>query len=237
MPEPIATDLWQSHHDLFLPGRVHFPCRMTTIRLRDGSLALHSPIPIDDSLAAKIQRLGEVKYLLAPNTFHHLFLKDCRQRYPQAKLYAAAGLSRKRADPPMDGTLGEETPAVLREELDQLLIAGAAKVNEMVFLHKASASLIVTDLVFNIRQPRGWLTALILRAMGASAKTAQSRAWRFFVKDRKAFLASLEKLFSWEFDRLIMAHGDIVESNAKQVLREALALRGHIPPKESRSSA
>jgi len=32
---------------------------------------------------------------------------------------------------------------------------------------------------------------------------------------------SLEKLFAWDFDKLIIAHGECIESNAKQHLRTA----------------
>ena len=51
-----------------------YTTRMVVIRLADGSLWLHSPIQFTSDLAKQIDALGEVRYLVAPNKLHHLFL-------------------------------------------------------------------------------------------------------------------------------------------------------------------
>ncbi|HEX6240133.1 MAG TPA: hypothetical protein VFZ61_04545, partial [Polyangiales bacterium] len=65
-----------------LPGNFQLPARMSVLPLRDGTLALVSPIPIDDALAAQLDRLGPVSLLIAPNLLHHLYLGAASQRYP-----------------------------------------------------------------------------------------------------------------------------------------------------------
>jgi hypothetical protein len=70
---------------------------MTVVRLADRSLALISPVPIDDALSAEIEELGQVAYLLAPNLMHHLHLRAAFERYPGARLLGPAGLAKKQA--------------------------------------------------------------------------------------------------------------------------------------------
>ncbi len=47
-------------------------------------------------------------------------------------------------------------------------------------------------------------------------------------KDKRAIKRSLEKILQWDFERVLLAHGDFIETNAKAVLREAwkIPLRG-----------
>ena len=50
----------------------------------------------------------------------------------------------------------------------------------------------------------------------------QSRLIRFVTGDRAATARSVETLLSWDFDRVVMAHGRIVEDDAKNRLRAGL---------------
>ena len=54
-------------------------------------------------------------------------------------------------------------------------------------------------------------------------KLAQSRLWRSLTKDRAAAGRSVEKMLEWEFERVVLAHGDFVEGNdARERTRRAL---------------
>lgn len=219
----IADDLWCADGDVFMPGGVHFPARMTVIRLDDGSLLLHSPLRIDDDLAAELEALGTVRHLVAPNTYHHLYIRGAKNRWPGATTYAAPGLSEKRADMTWDVILDEEAPEAWRGQVDQVLIAGAPKMNEVAMVHRKSRTLIVTDLIFNVQGgTKSWMTPWLLRMFGAWKKTTQSWMWRFLVKDRDAAAQSVETLMALDFDRIIVAHGDIIESDGHAVAEQAL---------------
>ena len=39
--------------------------------------------------------------------------------------------------------------------------------------------------------------------------------------DKKIVKAGLEKILSWDFERIIIAHGNLIETNAKSVLMKA----------------
>jgi hypothetical protein len=195
---------------------------MTVLPLTDGGIALVSPIPIDETLARTLAALGEVRFLIAPNLLHHLYLDAAIRRYPGATVLAPPGLRQKRPDLRIDRTLHEALPPALADSIEVQRIFGAPTVDEFVFYHPATRSLVVTDLVFHVLRPEGWLTGLVLRLVGCHRRFGQSRAWRLFVKDRAAAADSLARVLSWPFTTLIMAHGDIVHSDAEHDARAML---------------
>lgn len=223
MLSQIDENLWAAEHDLFMPGRVHFRTRMTVIRLRGGGLVLHSPVPIDDALAAELAALGPVEHLVAPCCLHHLFLPDAIARYPGATVHGAPGLAEKRGDIRFDAVLGAG-PAAWDGELETRRIEGAPKIGEVVFYHRATRTLIVTDLVFNIHEVKTWITVLVLRFIARAYRAfAQSRVWRFVTVDRAAAAASARDVLAWDIERVVMAHGRVVEHDARAQLERALA--------------
>ena len=42
------------------------------------------------------------------------------------------------------------------------------------------------------------------------------------IKDKAAFQRSVKTLTTWEFDRIIVGHGEILETDGKRRLEEAL---------------
>lgn len=205
-----------------LPGRFHFPARMSVLPLSGERLALVSPVPIDDALEAKLRALGEVSFLVAPNLLHHLYLARAAERFPAARVLAPERLRGKRPDLRIDGTLERDAPAALTESVDIIKFEGAPALDEFVFYHRERRTLVVTDLVFNITQPRGFMAHLVLSLGGCHGRLAQSRALRFMVRERTQASASTERILALGFETLVMAHGDIVRDDARARLAHAL---------------
>ncbi len=228
----LADGLWTASDELRLPG-FRMPVRMTVTRLADGGLWVHSPVRATDALVAAVGALGPVTALVAPNCLHHLRIGAWHARFPAARVWGAPGLQRKRADLAAAGlaSLGSpapDLPAVWRATLDAIHIDGAPELNETVFLHRPSRTLLVTDLVFNIVNPPGWSAAFFLSLTGTRGRLAQSRLWRWrYARDRAATAASIERVLGWDFDRLVPAHGAVLDTGAKAgVARVTRALRG-----------
>ncbi len=220
----IADQIWEAQVDLEMMGSwIVFPCRMTIIRLADGALMLHSPIGIDDALARDIAALGEVRYLVAPNCFHHLYLTKVMARYPEAELYTAPGLAQKRPDLDVTAEIRPDKHLPWAEEFTWFTLAGAPKMNEVIMLHKRSKTLIVTDLIFNMYEVRGVLTPWLLRCAGVWRKPGQSRVWRILTADRGKAKSSLKPVFQEDFERIVMAHGEVIDQDVKAVLNRSLA--------------
>ncbi len=218
----LAESLWGTEHDLFMNGVVHFRGRMTVVRLESGGLLLHSVVPIDDALANELAKLGPVEHIVAPNLLHHVHLPDVAARYPDATVWGVAGLSKKRSDLRFDAIVGE-AEAPWSSEFTPLSIKGMPWANEAVFFHHATKTLVVTDLIFNIHEVQGWITPLILRMAGAYRKPAQSRLLRMSIKDADAASDSVERMLAWPIERVVMAHGHVLDTDAKAQLTRALA--------------
>jgi glyoxylase-like metal-dependent hydrolase (beta-lactamase superfamily II) len=220
----VAPGLWTYVHRHRIPGGAVLLGRMNVVRLVDGALWVHSPTPVDDALGAEIAALGPVRYIVAPNCYHHLNVTPFLARFPGAKLYGVPGLAQKRPDLTPAGTMDDGAAQPWAGALDQIALAGAPKLNEVVFLHRASRSLLVTDLLFNMTAPENWATALVLRIMGTYKRLGPSRLLRYrLTKDRLALKADVERMLAWDFVRVLPGHGDVFESpDARAQVRASL---------------
>ena len=236
MLEQIADDVWVVGHDLFTFG-IHFPGRMTVVRLSDGGLWLHSPVPVDDALADALAALGPVEHLVAPNLFHHVHLPGVRARYPEAKLWGAPGLADKRKDLAFDGELGDEAPEAWAGDLLQINLRFMPKLGEVVFFHEASATLVVTDLFMNVHECKGLLSQLVYRLEGAYRRMGVPRLFRFLTADRALAAATAARIVALQPSTVIMAHGRIVHEQAGNQVARALSLWSPARALPSRASA
>ncbi len=211
---PIADGVWTTDVLKRFPLGVRLPLRGTIVRLSNGQLWVHSPTPLSSELGAVVDAQGPVRHIVGPSRLHHLSLGPWSTRYPAAQLWATPELAKKRADLTFAGTAAGDvspTAAPWAAEIEPLAIDGAPGIGESVFFHRASRTLICTDLLFNIRQPATRATAMLLTLMGTKGRLAMSRVWRRYAKDRSALKASIERLLDWEFVRVIPAHGDVFD--------------------------
>jgi hypothetical protein len=218
----IAEGVWTAESELRLPAGVRMPIRMTVLDVGGGELLLHSPIAIDEGLRHRIAELGEVRHVLAPNLLHHLYAGPALALFPGSRLYATPGLSEKCPELAVHHTLDGGAPPELAGALEIELVRGVPKLSEVAVLHRASGTLVVADLVFNVLEPRGLSSHLLFMSVGCHGRLAQSRAFRFMTRDRAAAGQSARRILSWRFERLIPAHGEVVLENAPARLGAAL---------------
>lgn len=215
----LTDGVWDLGDVLSLPGGVKLPSRTTVLRDADGGLVLYGPLKLTDEQAAAIDALGEVRTIVGPSLFHHLYLRQAKERWPEARLLGAPGLDAKRENLSFDGLLedGELAPGVRA-----LTIQGMPKLNEVVLIHEPSGTLACADLCFRIREAKGMskLAFKLMNDMGDTLK--RSRLWKWSIKDQGAYRASLDTLLSQDFDAVVMAHGDPVLEGGKGQLEEAM---------------
>ena len=218
---PLGKDIWTVGGSHKLAG-MEFGTRMSVIRLSTGALLLHSPVFINDTLRGRLDSLGEVKFIVAPNKFHHLSVKGCQELYPGAELWGAPGLAEKRRDLKFEGEIADETRFGRGDELEHFLFGGIPLVNETVFYHVESKTLILTDLLFNFPEDLSPGFKLFLRLLGVYGGPRVSRLTRYvFLKDREKARESARKVLSLDFDRVLLAHRDIIPSGGKDMVRKA----------------
>ncbi|QSQ22605.1 DUF4336 domain-containing protein [Pyxidicoccus parkwayensis] len=222
MLRPVSEDV----HVLtvgFRMGLFEVGGRMTVIRLPDGGLWVHSPVRFSPEVRAEVDALGPVRFLVAPNLFHHLAVQDWAAAYPDAKVAAPAALRRKRPDLRIDLELGDAPDAGWAGVIDQAFIRGMPKVDEVLFFHRPSRTALVTDLAFNFHRADSWLLRAYLKLSGGWQRLATTLTARALMKDKAAVRASLDKVLAWDVERVVVCHGDVVEQGGKKALVDGFA--------------
>lgn len=201
----------------------HYPTRMAVVRLPDGSLFLWSPISLADDLRSEVDRLGEVRYLIAPNSLHHLFLGDWQRAYPDARTYAPPGLRQKRKDLQFDSDLGDTPIADWGDEIDLVVVRGNMITAEAVFFHRRSGTVLFTDLIqhFRPRWFKGWRAIVARLDLMVAAEPSVPRKFRAAFTDRRAARASVSRVLEWPAEKVLMAHGDPIIKDGRDFLRRA----------------
>lgn len=217
--ESLADGLWSWPSAIRL-GPVSLPRRAVVARLASGGLWVHSPNALDDAMRAELAALGPVEHVVAPNKFHHAHLEAWRAAYPEAVLHGAHGLAKKRADLTFDRELTETPDPAWADLFEQRAISGARKLNEIVFLHRPSRTLILTDMSFHVGREAPFLTRVLMRLNGVYGRLAPSRLLKTFVDDlpevRRSMLATID---AWEFDAVHVSHGEPIASGGREQLR------------------
>lgn len=221
----LADDLWVVDSTRrFLD--IQLGSRMTIVRLQDGSLWLHSPIPLTDELMVMIDDLGEVKHIVGPNRFHHMHLGEWAEAYPEARLYGAPGLAKKRGDLDFHAHLSGEPDEAWADVMEQHVVAGAPMLHEVVFYHRPSKTLICTDLVENFGTSDHLPTKLYLKVMGLEHQCAVAPIIKAAFTDKAAAKKSIAEILRWDFERITLCHGDVLEQDAHEKFREGYAFLG-----------
>jgi hypothetical protein len=215
----LAQDIWVAERPQAFYG-LEVGTRMTVIRLADGSLLLHSPVALDAELRRELDALGRVRFAVAPNRVHHLYAGQVAEAYPGARLWVGPGLERKRPDLVFEGILGDEAPAEWKGQLDQVFVRGRPYENEVVFCHRASRTLILCDLAFNFGPSAAAATRLLMRLIRSYGRFGPTKLDPLLIRDRRAARESLTRILAWDFDRVVVAHGDVLESGGREALRQ-----------------
>ena len=223
--EQFADDLWVVEGPNVRDFGIVFTTRMVIARLSDGSLWVDSPVPASSDTLRRVTALGPVRYLVSATPRHVWRLADWHRQFPEAELWAAkpSPFTLKKGDLEFTGILTETTPRAWAEDLDQVPFWGNPLIEEVIFFHKTSRTVILDDLIQNHLPVKGkplrntlFKLAGVLYPNGGVPLDA-----RLSFIHRAVARRSLRKLLSWDFDKLIIAHGVCIETNAKAFIERA----------------
>lgn len=216
---PVTENVW------FLPRPLRFfgvetGTKMTVVRLENGDLFVHSPVALDDELRASIDALGPVRALVAPSLFHHLYIGEWMKAYPKATVSCCPGLEKKRRDLTWTRVLGDEAPEEWEGDLEQVFFGARAMENEVIFFHGKSKTIVSSDFMFNLSNHPSGLTRFVAFLLG-NRNPGATLLERVMIRDRISARAQVGRVVSWGAERIILAHGDNIESNGKELVQEA----------------
>jgi len=212
----IDKNLWVNETQFRLFG-AEFGNRMTVIRLENNELLIHSPTKLDGSIVKEVSELGKVSYIVTPNNFHGLFAEEWCNAFKGAKYFSAKG-DVKESRPIEDLAIEIESSGV-----EIIRIEGADKVNEYAFFHKATSSLILTDMAFNIPSSVPLWSKVFFSLNGSLGKFGPSRLMKSMITDQQALQGSIDQILLRDIERIIVSHGDIVESKARETMKAAFS--------------
>jgi hypothetical protein len=210
-----------------------FPTRMTVVRLSSGDIWVHSPTKLTPSLARDVAALGPVRHLVSPNFIHYASIPEWSAAFPEARCWASPGV-RERAkaqhiDVRFDADLDDAPPPAWAEDIDQLVFAGSSVMREVVFFHRASRTLLLTDLIENFEPemlPPRW--RWLIRMSGSvhpDGKAPLDMRMTFALGRAKA-RESLARMLAWAPERVILAHGKWYENGGTAELQRAFRWLG-----------
>lgn len=226
--KPVADDVWIVDGPLIRFGlpllKMPFPTRMTVIRLRDGGLFLHSPTPPVPELRAQIAALGPPRYLIGPNRIHYWWLPDWHAAYPEAQVFLAPRIreqAKGRITFPC-AALDRAEPLPWADEMETLLVRGRY-MSEAVFFHRASRTLVLTDLIENFEP--GKLSSCAMRFLarlgGVEDPDGQMPRDMHLTYPKDELRKAVETLIALDPERVIIAHGRWYERDGTAELKRA----------------
>jgi Domain of unknown function (DUF4336) len=219
--KPIAEDLWVVETPLRFRG-IEVGRRMTVLRLASGALLIHSPARLSAEVREALDQLGEVRFVVPASNMHgHLFMEQYRAAYPEVEIFSAPGLDRKRKDLAFDVLLGSAPDPRWREDIDQGPVLGHRFVTEIVFLHRPSRTLIVGDLCARIGESAPAPMRALARAAHRYRRLAPTPMFRLGFRNKLAARRSLDRILDWDFERVIVGHGELLEAGGREELRSA----------------
>lgn len=202
-----------------------YPTRMAVAKLSDDTAWVWSPVALSEELARAVDAVGPVRHIVSPNKIHHLFLGEWVKRWPDARLYSAPGLARKRPDLYFDAELADEPDPAWAADIDQVIFHGSFAMEEVAFFHRPSRTAIIGDLVQRFPESKiSGLWGMLMRLDGLVGEHGSTpREWRASFLRRGPSRRARDKVLEWKAERLLIAHGDCSQSDASAILAKALS--------------
>ncbi len=222
--QPFGPNIWTMDGDrVRMYGVLPFTTRMTVVRLESGEVWLHSPVRPTPERQRAVDRLGPVAHLVAPNKIHSLGITPWSALYPSATVWASPRFSKRHPDIAVDAVLTSDAEMPWRGEIDHCVIDGHAVLDEVVFLHRPSRTLIVTDVIQKHEAAsETWLWRGVKYMAGILGRRGGVPLdVRLSFRDKPALRRSVERVLGWDFDNLIVAHGHCLQDGAKEDVKRA----------------
>ncbi|KAJ3824226.1 hypothetical protein F5880DRAFT_410011 [Lentinula raphanica] len=225
----VAKDVWTFSRPFARFGLFPVGGRSTAVKMRTGNLWILASTPLDTETKAKLDELGPVKYIIGADAVHHLFLSEFKKAYPEAKVIAPKAAIERVADKALKfdawGSDPEDTNYGFEEDVQHCYFSGFAN-KDVAFFHPASKSMIQADLLFNLPPteqyskskssgrvplvgnfgPFSWFHSKFAASMG---------------EDKEAMKRHAKTVASWDFERIIPCHGDVIEDRAQDAWKAA----------------
>ncbi|MEJ7601571.1 MAG: DUF4336 domain-containing protein [Kofleriaceae bacterium] len=221
--EIVAGRIWASERPVWFSG-VRLRARTSVIRLDDGRLLIHSPTPPTDGWVKQVAALGEVSWLVVPNCFHHLGTPAAAAAFPAAKIVAPQSAAAKSPALRIDIDVRELSTAI--PECVAIPLEGVPFLDETLLFHRPTGTLFGADVVLCADESDHWSWRFAARVVGCYKRLRVPPDVKNKVADKAAASRSLHALAGLPIQRLVIAHGHVIEDEPVAKLLEAWRMVG-----------
>jgi hypothetical protein len=231
MLEQVHDALWIGEGENVSFYGAPYPTRSVIARLESVYLWVWSPIKLTSGLRAAIDGLGTVRHLVSPNKLHHLYLPEWKAAYPGAALWGPQSTIKKRPDLSFRDALKDNAPHEWDPDIDQAWFRGSFAMDEIVFLHRPSGTVIVADLIQTfsdqfLRENWGWWRFLARLDGLTQDQACAPLEWRLSFINRARARRARAKVLSWSCRRVIVAHGEWARTDGHTFLAKSFRWLG-----------
>jgi hypothetical protein len=230
----VPDSIWVSERPIWFSG-VRLRSRTTVVRLAGGALWVHSPGTPSDETCAALDALGEVRWVVVPNRFHHLQAPATAARYPNAIVVGPNSAPTR--NPKLSVKMGTDDPEYIQAtpELVPIQLNGVPFLDETVFFHAASGSLIAADLLMSACAHDHWTWRFAARIFGRYGKIGTPPDVRMHTRANTVVAESIAQLRALPLQQILVAHADPITDRPVQQLTEAWNFA--IPPARGQADA
>ena|GEM_PF-2183215 len=217
----IVTDrIWASERPVWFSG-VRLRARTSVIRLDDGGLLVHSPTPPTDAWAKQVAELGEVRWLVVPNCFHHLGTPAAAAAFFAAKIVAPASAGAKNRELRIDIDIRDAAFVDAVPEIVLVPLDGVPFLDETLLYHRPTKTLFGADVMLRADESDHWTWRFAARITGCSKQWSVPPDVKHKIVDKAAVARSLRQIQALSIERIVVAHGKVIEDAATEQLVEA----------------
>jgi hypothetical protein len=212
--EKLADNLWRVSGKMGTVQR-----QMVLARRKDGDVVVYNGVALEEPEMKELEAWGAPGVLVVPNGFHRVDAAIWKQRYPKMKVVAPPKGAKRVSKIVAVDAVTAEAPKDDTVELFEL--DGVPSETNLLVRSGDDVTLCFCDVVMNQPKVKG-LIGFLLAPTGKVAAPRMARM--FFVKDKRALAAHLEKLAETPgLKRILFGHGRPVTDDAPGALRQVAA--------------
>ena len=166
--------------------------------------------------------MGQVSWVVVPNRWHHIHAAAMKARYPDAQVIGPASANLRNKSVALDVAIDDQRLASLIPELSPLALRGVPFLDETLFFHAETRTLIGADLMMCGCPADHWTVALgFSRVWPVSALQGEPGCALAYARRTDRTKASLEEIAKLPLERILVAHSDPIEDRPIEQLEEA----------------
>lgn len=216
----VPGAIWVTERPVWFGG-VRLRSRTTVVRLSGDALWVHSPCAPSAEVCAALDAIGEVRWIVVPNRYHHLEAPATAARYPKAHVVGPPSALQRNPGVRLTHRLDDPEYVRATPELTPFELGGVPFLDETVFFHAASGSLIAADLLISACARDHWTWRAAARLFGRYEKVATPPDVRMKTRASAAAAESIARIGALPIERILVAHADPITYRPAQTLDEA----------------